>query len=109
SIQRAGSGPPADVILDLNITNTGRGSGGWIQNSSTAFIDTLLVLSDGPSGDLLGTARIHGTSSGMIVNGAPPEQEAADVIAKTIAEMLAKSGCSGARVAKQEPPPPIDN
>lgn len=105
SIQRAGSGPPPDVMLDLNITNTGRGSGGWIQNSSTAFIDTLLVLSEGQSGELLGSVRIHGTSSGMIVNGAPPENEAVEVIAKTIAEMLGKSGCSGPRVAKQEPPP----
>ena len=105
SIQRAGSGPPPDIMLDLNITNTGRGSGGWVTNSSTAFIDTLLVLSEGQTGDLLGSLRIHGTSSGMIVNGAPPENEAAEVIAKTIADMLAKSGCSGARVAKQEPPP----
>ncbi|HUS33028.1 MAG TPA: hypothetical protein VMZ53_31210 [Kofleriaceae bacterium] len=108
SIQRQGSGPPADVVLDLNVTNTGRGSGGIISNSSTAFIDTLLVLSEGQSGELLGSVRIHGTSSGMIVNNADPANEAAEVIAKTIAEMFAKSGCSGARVAKQEPPP-VDN
>jgi hypothetical protein len=106
SIQRTGSGPPPDVVLDVNITNTGRGSSGFISNSSTAFLDALLVLSEGQSGELIGTARIHGTSSGMIVNNAPPENEAIEVVAKTIADMLAKSGCSGARIAKQEPPPP---
>jgi hypothetical protein len=109
AIYRPGSGPPPDVMLDLNITNAGRGSSGIISNSSTAFIDTLLVLSDGQSGDLLGSLRIHGTSSGMIVNGAPPENEAVEVIAKTIANTFAKSGCSGARVAKAEPPPPVNN
>jgi hypothetical protein len=108
SIQRQGSGPPPDIILDLNITNTGRGSGSIISNSSTAFVDTLLVLSEGGSGELIGTARIHGTSSGMIINNNPPENEATQVIAKTIADMLAKSGCSGARIAKA-PPPPVDN
>jgi hypothetical protein len=106
SIQRAGSGPPPDVILDVNITNAGRGSSGWVTSSSSAFIDTLLVISEGQSGELIGTARIHGKSSGIIVNNAPPENEAIEVVAKTIAEMLAKSGCSGTRVARQEPPPP---
>lgn len=108
SVQRQGSGPPPDVILDLNITNTGRGSGGIISNSSTAFVDTLLVISEGASGEPIGTARIHGTSSGMIINNNPPENEATQVIAKTVSDMLAKSGCSGARVAKA-PPPPVDN
>lgn len=105
SIQRAGSGPQPDVMLDLNITRTGRGTGGLVMSDTTAFIDTLLVLSDGQSGDLLGSLRIHGQSSGMVINGAPPENEAVEVIAKTIADMLGKSGCSGPRVAKQEPPP----
>jgi hypothetical protein len=35
-----------------------------------------------------------------------PETEAIDVVAKTIAELLAKSGCTGPRVAKVEPPLP---
>lgn len=104
-------GPPAgtgtDVVLDLNITNAGRGSGGGglITNSSQAFIDTLLVISDGRDGDLLGTARIRGRSGGMIINSGVPENEAIDVVAKTIAEMLAKSGCSGPRIARAEPIP----
>ncbi len=104
-------GPPAgtgtDVVLDLNITNAGRGSGGGglITNSSQAFVDTLLVISDGRDGDLLGTARIRGRSGGMIINNGAPENEAIDVVAKTIAEMLAKSGCSGPRIARAEPIP----
>jgi hypothetical protein len=103
AVGRAG-GTPADVVLDLNITQTGRG-GGWVSNSGTASLDTLLVLTDGQSGDLLGTARIRGKSSGMIVNNRPPEQEAVDVVAQSVAELLAKSGCSGPRIARAEPPP----
>lgn len=103
-VGRPGS-TPADLVLDLNITQTGRGGGGLISNSSQAHMDTLLVLTDGQSGELLGTARIHGKSGGMIVNNSNPETEAAQVVAKTAVEMLAKSGCSGPRVAKAEPPP----
>lgn len=104
--QIAQGGSPADVVLDLNITHMGRGGGGWVTNSSLATIDTLLVLSDGQTGDLLGTANIHGKSSGMILNNTPPENEAVEVVAKTVADVLAKSGCSGPRIAKVEPPPP---
>lgn len=109
-VERAG-GAPADVMLDLNITQAGRGGSGFITNSSKATIDTLLVVTDGQSGDLLGTARIHGESGGMIVNDASPESEAVEVVAKTVADVLAKSGCSGPRIAKAaptpvEPPPP---
>ncbi len=106
-IGRAG-GAAADVVLDLNITATGRGDGGLISNSSKATMETLLVLSDGQTGELLGTARIHGESSGMIINNAPPENEAIDVVAKSVADLLAKSGCSGPRVARVEPPPAPD-
>jgi hypothetical protein len=96
---------PVDVVLDLNITGTGRGGGGWVSNSSVATMDTLLVLSDGQNGELLGTARIRGKSGGMIINNAPPEQEAVEVVAKSVVDLLAKSGCSGPRVARAEPPP----
>jgi hypothetical protein len=98
-------GTPTDVMIDLNITNAGRGGGGWVSNSSQATLDTLLVLSDGQSGELLGTARIRGKSSGILINNASPENEAIEVVAKTVAEMLAKSGCSGPRIARSEPPP----
>jgi len=95
----------ADLVLDLNIVNTQRGGGGFISNSSTAHLDTLLVISNGQDGELLGTARIHGESSGMIINNAPPELEAIEVVAKTVGDVFAKSGCSGPRIAKAEPPP----
>ena len=101
----AQSGQPADVVLDLNVTNSARG-GGWISNANKATLETLLVLTDGQSGELLGTARIHGESSGMIINNSPPEYEAIEAIAKSIGDLLAKSGCAGPRVAKAEPPPP---
>lgn len=96
----------AELVLDLNIVNTGRGGGGLISNSSTARLDTLLVISNGQDGELLGTARIHGESSGMIINNAPPELEAIDIVAKTVGDVFAKSGCAGPRIAKAEPPPP---
>lgn len=99
----------ADLVLDLNIVNTGRGGGGFISNSSTARLDTLLVVSNGLDGELLGTARIHGESSGMIINNAPPELEAIDIVAKTVTDVFAKSGCFGPRVAKAEPPPVTPN
>jgi hypothetical protein len=97
----------ADIVLDLNVVNAGRGSSGIISNSSTARLDTLLVISGGQDGELLGTARIHGESSGMIINNASPELEAIDVVAKTVADVFAKSGCSGPRIAKAEPPPTV--
>jgi hypothetical protein len=91
---------PADVVLDLNITGISKGGSGWIRNENQVQVDTLLVLSDGQAGDLLGTATIHGKSSGTVINNAPQENEAIAVIAKTVAELLAKSGCSGPRVAR---------
>jgi hypothetical protein len=97
---------PADVVLDLNITNISKGGTGWIRNENQVQVDTLLVLSDGQAGDLLGTATIHGKSSGTVINNAPQENEAVAVIAKTVAELLAKSGCSGPRVARAPVPPP---
>lgn len=95
--------PNPDVVLDLNITRAGRGSNGWVTSSGTAVMETLVVLSDGHDGELLGTARIRGESSGVIINNRPPENEAVEVVAKSIADLLAKSGCSGPRVARAEP------
>lgn len=100
------NGQPADLYLDLNVTGAGRGGGGWVTNPNLATIDTLLVLTDGQSGELIGSARIHGQSSQVAMGNNNPEQEALDVVAKTVADLLAKSGCTGPRVAKAAPPPP---
>jgi tetratricopeptide (TPR) repeat protein len=108
-IVRAGQGAPPDVVIDLNITNHSRGDEGLLSNQNVAIIDTLLVLTDGQSNDLLGTARIRGRSSGIVINDNPPEREAVDAVAKSVADLLAKSGCSGPRLAKAEPPPPPPN
>ena len=106
---------PADVLVDLSITGAGRGGTGIMRNPNLATVDTLLVLTDGQSGELLGTARIHGQSSGLVLNaggGTQPETEALDVVAQSVAGLLAKSGCGGPLVAKVDtpppPPPPID-
>lgn len=100
------NGAPADLYLDLNVTAAGRGGSGWVTNPNMATIDTLLVLTDGSSNELIGSARIHGQSSQVAMNSSNPEQEAVDVVAQTVANLLAKSGCSGPRVAKAAPPPP---
>jgi tetratricopeptide (TPR) repeat protein len=104
SVGRLGNAKP-DVKLDLTITSSRRGGDGVITNPNTAVVDTLVVLSDGQAGDLLGTMRIRGKSSGMIVNNNLPENQAIDVVAKTIGEVFIKSGCSGPRVAKAVPLP----
>jgi hypothetical protein len=104
-IVRPVKGPADMLVLDVNITAMGRGGSGMIRNNATATVDTLVVLTDGQSRELLGTSRIHGESSGMIVNNARPETEAIDVVAKAVVETLAKSGCTGPRVARVEPPP----
>ena len=78
--QRA-AGTPADVVLDLNITNVGRGGDGFVTNPNLATMETLLVISDGQSGELLGTARIRGKSSGILINNDRPENEAIEVVA----------------------------
>jgi hypothetical protein len=107
SFQQVAAGAPADVVLDLNITNMLRGGDGWVRNNSQAIVETLLVLSDGQSGDLLGTARIRGKSSGMIINSGLPENEAVQAVAKSVGDLLAQSGCGGPRIARAEPAPPV--
>ncbi len=101
----------ADLVIDLNITNVGRGAG-WTGTDGNATIDALLVVSDGQNGDLLGTSRIRGKATGGFINRGQPENEAIDAMAKTIADVFVKSGCSGPRVARAEPepegPPPPD-
>ncbi len=97
----------SDVVLDLTIVKTARGdSTGWISNENVSTIETLLVLSDGQSGDLLGTARIRGKSSGKPLSSVRPENESIDIVAKTVTDLLANSGCTGPRTARAEPLPP---
>jgi hypothetical protein len=97
------SGVPADMVVDLNITNLARGGTGFIRNENQIVIDTLLVLSDPQDGELLGTARIRGKSSGAVINNQPQEAEAIEVIARSIAELFATSGCTGPRIARAQP------
>ncbi|CAN5867620.1 hypothetical protein BH11MYX2_BH11MYX2_34350 [soil metagenome] len=104
--RQAAPGSPADLILDLTITRTGTGGSGWISNDNLVTIESLLVLTDGVDGSLLGTATIHGKSSGQLINGGDPTQEASGAIAKSVGDLLAQSGCTGARVARAAPEPP---
>lgn len=94
-----------DVVIDLNITKVGRNTGGMLTNTNQAVVDVLVVLTDGRDKELLGTATIHGKSSGMIINNNNPETQAIEVVADTIATLLTKSGCSGPRIARVDPPP----
>jgi hypothetical protein len=103
------TGAPVDLALDVTITGAGRGGAGWIKNNNLATLDTLLVLTDGQSGELLGSARIHGQSSQIVTNGETPEQQAVGVVAKTVVDLLGKSGCSGPRVARAPVAPPPAN
>lgn len=97
-------GTPVDVMLDLNIVNSGRNTGVF-STGAQAFVETLLVLTDGPTGELMGTAKIRGQSGGSI-SGAPTDNEAIEVTAQTVANLLAKSGCAGPRIARTEPTQP---
>jgi hypothetical protein len=104
SVGRLGRAKP-DMKLDLTITAMGRGGGGMISNPNTAVVNTLVVLSDGHEGDILGTVRIQGKSSGMMVNNSLPENEAIGIVAQTVGDVFTKSGCVGPRVAKAAPTP----
>lgn len=106
-VERA-SGQPADILLDLTIVASGRGGGGFITNNNVATVDTQLVLTDTHDNQLLGTAKIRGKSGGVLVNNNIPEFDAVDKVAEATADLLSKSGCSGARVARVETPPPPD-
>lgn len=106
SIVKPGGNPGADVQIDLNITNIARDTQGFVKNPNRALMDALLVLTDGTNGELMGTAKIHGKSSTVNMTTAQPEAQAADIVAQTVAEIMAKSGCSGPRIAKVVPPPP---
>lgn len=97
-------GTPVDVMLDLNIVNSGRNTGVF-STGAQAFVETLLVLTDGPTGELMGTAKIRGQSGGSI-SGSPTDNEAIEVTAQTVANLLAKSGCAGPRIARTEPTQP---
>jgi hypothetical protein len=92
--------PSPELVLDLNVVKAGQDTGGFITIQNQIAIETLLVLSDGQTGDLLGTARIQGSSAAMTTNRSNPTSEAIDVVAKTVAQLLVKSGCSGPRISR---------
>jgi hypothetical protein len=92
-----------DIMVDLNVTAANRGGTGVIRNMSQENVETLLVLSDGSTGELLGTAHIHGQSSGLQQGGGSPEGEAVAVVAKAVADVLVTSGCVGTRTPKPVP------
>jgi hypothetical protein len=94
-----------DMMVDLNLTAANRGGTGPIRNMSQENVETLLVLSDGSTGELLGTSRIHGQSSGLQQGIGSPEAEAVGVVAKAVADVLVTSGCTGPR--KPKPPLPV--
>ncbi|HKE14133.1 MAG TPA: hypothetical protein VKB80_04700 [Kofleriaceae bacterium] len=107
-VQAASDGPrdaPADLFLDVTVQRTYRGGGGGIiQNENQATVEVKLVLSDGVDEELVGAADIQGKSGGFIINNRSPEEEAIGAVADTIATMLARSGCTGPRVARARPP-----
>jgi tetratricopeptide (TPR) repeat protein len=108
-VGQAGSAPP-DLILDLNIQRSFRGGDGLVQNPNLAIVDVTMVLSDGINDDLIGSAEMRGQSSAVLVGGALPESEAVEAVAKKIAEVMSKSGCTGPRVARapEDPGPGPD-
>jgi hypothetical protein len=102
----AAEGSKADLQLDLTIQRAIRGGDGLIQNPDMATVDVLVVLSDGVDGELVGSALIRGKSSAVRIDGnASPEQQAIEVVGTTIGDVLGKSGCRGARIARPTPDP----
>lgn len=97
-----------DLVVDLNLQRASRGGGGLIQNPNLAVVDVTAVLSDNVDDELIGSADIRGKSSAVAVSGVNPEEQAIAAVSKTMAEILVRSGCSGERVARPEPPPPTD-
>jgi hypothetical protein len=100
----------SDLLLDLNIQRSYRGGDGFIKNLNLATVDVLLVLSDGASEDLLGSAWIRGQSSQMAVSGRMPEDQALDAVVDKIGEVMVQAGCGSPRVdrpvAETPAPPP---
>lgn len=95
----------ADLLVDLNIRTTQRGGGGFIKNPNLATVNVTMVLSDGIDESLLGSAEIVGKSSAVAMQGADPENQALIAVAKRVTTVLAKSGCSGTRIARAAPDP----
>jgi hypothetical protein len=94
-----------DLVVDLNVLASGRGGGGLIHNPNLAVVDVAMVLSDGISDELLGSASIRGQSSAVVVSNVPPEAQALEVVAEQVGKILLKSGCGGQRLAREEPTP----
>ena len=95
-----------DLIVDLNIQRAYRGGTGFLNNANQAVMDVLLVLSDGGTEDLLGSAWIRGESPAVHVSGASPEGKAISAVADSVAKVLDMSGCALARIDPEPEPQP---
>jgi tetratricopeptide (TPR) repeat protein len=93
-----------DLIIDLNIRSSTRGGGGLIQNANKAVVEVLVVLSDGISQDLLGTAWFSGESAAVLTGAESPEHQAVGAVARELGQVLTRSGCTGTRVARAPEP-----
>ncbi len=96
-------GQRPDLLIDLNIRQSFRGGTGLIKNYNKATVEVLVVLTDGATDELLGSATIRGESAAVSTSGSSPEGAAVGAVAKKIAEVLSKSGCMGPRVARTYP------
>ncbi len=93
----------ADLILDLTVMRTFRGSQGLVQNQNLATVDVKLVLSDGVDQELIGSVDIRGQSSGIIIGNESPERQAIGAVADRVGRILVRSGCAGPRIARARP------
>jgi hypothetical protein len=98
-IEHVTDGAP-DLIVDLNIRRSFRGGTGLVQNENKATVEVLVVLSDGISQELLGTAWLNGESAAVMTNAQSPEYQAVGAVASQLGKVLAKSGCTGDRIAR---------
>ena len=95
-----------NLIIDLSVLQSSRGGSGIVNNPNVAVVDVSMALSDSSSDELLGSASIRGQSPAVVTSQAQPEQLALDVVARSITQILVKSGCKGERIARVAPPQP---
>ena len=66
-------GEKPDLLIDLNIRKSFRGGTGLIKNHNKATVEVLVVLSDGVTDELLGSATIQAESASVASSGTSPE------------------------------------